>query len=349
MIPEKMKAIVIDRPNHAEVREMTTPRAQHGQILVRVEKALICTWEQRIFQGIDVPLPYVPGHEISGTVAEIGEDTFTDVKVGDKVVVKTYDSCNQCENCYRGNDNLCTGKKKGRTYDGIPGTGGFAQYLAIDSNRVYPLPGGDAIDLETAAFAEPLACVINSVEQADIQLGEDVVIVGAGIMGQLHNLLCKLRGARTIIAEPDPARRQMALDMGADVAFDSIREDPVKKVMELTNGVGAHACFYTVNVLPLAATYIEALCKRGRIMYYGSFHPSGPIEIDPNKIHYSEKRIMGSYSPKAKGFWTASHLLGYHLINVGPFISERYPMDDCQKALERALSPETYRVLIDLV
>ena len=348
MIPDKMKAVVIDKANHAEVREMTTPRAASGEILVRVEKALICTWEQRIFQGIDMPLPYVPGHEISGVVAEIGEDTFTDVKVGDKVVFKTYDSCGQCENCYRGFDNLCTGKKKGRVYDGIPGTGGFAQYLAIASDRVYPLPGGNKIDLETAAFAEPCACVINSIEQADIQLGEDVVIVGGGIMGQLHNLLAKKRGARTIVAEPDPARRQMALDMGADFAFDSIAEDPVEKIMELTNGVGAHVCFYTVNVIPLAQTYIETLAKRGRMIYYGSFHPSGPIDVEPNKIHYSEKRLMGAYSPTAKGFWTASHLLGHGLIDVAPFITEKYSMGDCQKALERACSPETYRVLLDL-
>lgn len=348
MIPNKMKAVVIDRPNHAEVREMTTPKPEKGQILVRVQKALICTWEQRIFQGIDVPLPFVPGHEISGFVADTGPETYTDLKVGDKVVVKTYDSCNQCEDCYRGNDNLCTGAKSQRTYDGISGTGGFAQYLAIDSNRVYALPGGDQIDLEAAAFAEPLACVINSVDQADVQLGEDVVIVGGGIMGQLHNLLSKLRGARTILVEPDVARREMAASHGADVVINPMTEDPIEAIMTCTNGNGAHVCFYTVNSLKLAQTYIDSIGKHGRIMYYGSFHPRGSIEIDPNAIHYSEKRIMGSYSPKAKGFWTASHLLGYHLVDVGGFITERYPMDECQTALERALSPETYRVLIDL-
>lgn len=348
MIPEKMKAIVISEAHRAEVREITTPQPKEGQILVRVEKCLICTWEQRIFAGIDVPLPFVPGHEISGVVAAIGEDTETEVKVGDKVVVKTFDSCGQCENCYRGADNQCTGPKKRRMYDGIPGTGGFAQYLAIESNRVYPLPGGNAIDLETAAFAEPVACCLHSMEQAEIEFGEDVVIVGGGIMGQLHNVMAKLRGARTILVEPDAARRAMALQRGANEVVDPTVCNPIEKILELTGGRGAHVCFFTVNVLSLAQDYLEALGKRGRMVYYGSFHPAGPIQLDPNKIHYSEKRITGSFSPTAKGFWGASHLLGYHLVDVAPFISERYPMSQCQKAFERAVSPETYRVLLDL-
>ena len=77
------------------------------------------------------------------------------------------------------------------------------------------------------------------------------------------------------------------------------------------------------------------------MVYYGSFHPAGPIQVDPNKIHYSEKRITGSFSPTAKGFWAASHLLGYHLVDVAPFISERYPM------LEKEVWP-TVKIWISL-
>ncbi len=347
MIPETMKAIVVTEPYHAEVKELSTPVPAEGEVLVRVEQCLICTWEQRIFTGGDVALPFVPGHEISGTVAALGPNTIANVQVGDRVVVKTFDSCGQCEQCYRGHDNECTGKAKKRSYDGIPGTGGFAQYLAIGSERVYPLPDPNA-DLATAAFAEPLACCLGSLEQGGVEFGEDVVIVGGGIMGQLHNVLCKKRGARTILVEPDAARREMAQKMGADVVIDPKACDPIQTIRDLTGGRGAHVCFYTVNVLSLAQDYLEALAKRGRMVYYGSFHPSGPIQIDPNQIHYSEKRITGSYSPTAKNFWTAARLLGYHLVDVAPFITERYDLADCQKAFERASSPETYRVLIDL-
>ncbi|MEL7602771.1 MAG: zinc-binding dehydrogenase [Bacillota bacterium] len=347
MIPEKMKAIVISEPHKAEVRELSTPKPAEGEILVCIEKCLLCTWEQRIFGGGDVALPFVPGHEISGRVAAIPEGTLTMLQVGDPVVVKTYDSCGQCEFCYRGDDNLCIGKPKRRFYDGIPGAGGLAQYIAIASNRVYALPRADA-DLEIAAFSEPLACCLRSMEQAEITFGEDVVIVGGGIMGQLHSLLAQKRGARVILVEPDAARREMASRMGAHVVLDPIGIDPIQAIKDLTGGRGAHVIFYTVNVLKLAADYIEALAKKGRMVYYGSFHPSGDVPFNPNKIHYSEKRLTGSYSPTAKGFWMASRVLGYELVDVKPFITERYPMSQCQTAFERAISPETYRVLIDL-
>jgi len=347
MIPETMKAIVAVEPNKVEVRTVTTPIPAEGEILVKIEKALICTWEKRIFTGQDVALPFVPGHEISGTVAYVPEGTYTTLKEGDPVVVKTYDSCGECEFCYRGEDNLCSGKSKKRFYDGIPGAGGMAQYIAISGTRVYSVPKGRA-DLDTAAFAEPLACCLHSMEQAEVDYGEDVVIVGGGIMGQLHSLLVQKRGARVILVEPDKARRDMAEKMGASVTIDPSSENVHDKVMELTEGRGAHVVFYTVNALSLAEEYIAMLAKHGRLIFYGSFHPSGNIGIDPNKIHYSEKLITGSYSPTVKGFWMASRLLGLGIVDTSPFISRRFPLAESQAAFEESLKMDTYRVLIDL-
>jgi L-iditol 2-dehydrogenase len=341
-----MKAVVVEAPRKAVVRMIPTPVPAEGEVLVKLEKALICTWEQRIFSGGDVPLPFVPGHEISGVVAAVPENTVTALKPGEKVVVKTFDSCGQCEDCYRGDDNLCKGKAKKRFYDGIPGSGGFAQYLAIAANRVYRLPN-QAVSLETAAFAEPLACCLHSLERADIQLGEDVVIAGGGIMGQLHCLLSKLRGGRVILVEPDKTRRDMAASLGADVTIDPKAEDSIVRIRELTGG-GAHVVFFTVNSLPLARDYIGALRRKGRLVYYGSFHPKGDIALSPSDIHYGEQTITGAYSPTVKSFWTASRLLSYSLLDPSPFISGRYSIDDCQQALEKAGSPDTYRILLNL-
>ncbi|MDD6435518.1 MAG: zinc-binding dehydrogenase [Clostridiales bacterium] len=347
MLPEKMKAVVVTAPEKAEVMEVSMPVPVAGEVLVKIEKALICTWEQRIFGGGDVKLPFVPGHEISGVVAAVPEGTFTRLKVGDKVVVKTLDACGQCENCRRGNDNLCKEPAKKRFYDGIPGSGGFAQYMAIAADRVFEMPNQD-MDLEIAAFAEPLACVLRSFENANVTMSEDVVIVGGGIMGQLHNLVAKRKGCRTIFVEPDEARRNMAKELGADVVINPMEVDAVEKIKELTNGYGAHVVFYTIGVLKLAQDYIEALRKGGSIVYYGSYHPSGKIEIDPNQIHYSEKIITGSISPTSYGFWMASRLLSYGIIDVAPLLSAKYKMEDCEEAFRMARRPDTYRVLIDL-
>lgn len=348
MIPDKMRAIVIEDVKKAGVHMVSTPKPEAGEICIRLKKCLLCTWEQRIFGGNgDVSLPMIPGHEVSGVVADIPEGLNTTFQIGDPVVVKTLDSCGHCEACYRGQDNQCSGKFKKRYYDGIYASGGLAEYICLPINRIFPLHGGES-SMEEAAFAEPVACCLRSLERTDIEMGEDVVIVGAGIMGQLHNVLAKKKGARTIIAEPDQARRDMALSMGADVVFNPVEKDPVEEVLRLTHHQGAHVIFFTVNVLPLAQTYIKALGKMGRMVYYGSFHPSGDIAIDPNHIHYSEKVITGSFSPNTKGFWMASRLLSYGLIDVNPFITQRYKMEDCQQAFERALGSDSYRVLIDL-
>jgi len=79
MIPEKMKAVVVTAPGKAEVLELSTPKAVAGQNLARLELGLICTWEQRVFAGTGSELPFLPGHEISGVVAEIPEGTYCDV------------------------------------------------------------------------------------------------------------------------------------------------------------------------------------------------------------------------------------------------------------------------------
>ena len=348
MIPKTMKAVVIDGAKSAVVREVSVPSPKPGELLIELKKCLICTWEQRIFGGnSSTALPFIPGHEASGVVACVPEGTITSFKAGDKVVIKTLNHCGHCEECYRGNDNQCMGTFKQRVYDGIPATGGLAQYIAMEVPRVFPFPGNDASFTE-AAFSEPVACCVRSLEQADIKLSEDVVIVGTGIMGQLHNILSKMRGARTIIAEPDEARRKLALELGADEAFNPLDGDPVATIKSLTGGRGAHVVFLTATMAKLAETYIGALAKMGRIVYYGSFHPDMDIAVNPNHIHYSEKHITGSYSPNVRGFWTASRLLSYGLMDVGRFISAEYPMRDCQKAFEHAMDPSSYRVAISL-
>lgn len=347
MVPDKMKAVVITKADTAEIREVAVPVPEAGEILIRLRNCLICTWEQRIFKGTDVTLPFVPGHEVSGEVAFIPEQTITDLKVGDPCVVKTFDSCGQCDYCRRGMDNLCKGKKKKRVYDGIPGSGGMAEYIAIPSDRVYRLPGHD-LDLELAAFAEPLACCLHSIEKADIGFGEDVVIVGGGIMGQLHVLLAKLRGARVILAEPDEKRRKIALEAGAHDAFNPLEKDATEEILRLTENHGPQAVIFTVNNLKLAGDYINILGNAGKLVYYGSFHPGDDIPFNPNGIHYSEKVITGSYSPTVKAFWQAAQMLGKRIIDVSPLLSERYDMVDAEKAFNRSLSMETLRVLIRL-
>ena len=343
-----MKVVVVEKQGEVSVREVTLPTPLPGEVLIRIDHCLLCTWEQRMYAGsAKMNFPFIPGHEVAGEIVEIPDLTVTSFHVGDKVTMKTLDSCGHCEACYRGDDNLCTGKPRKRVYDGIPSSGGLAQYICMPVSRVFFLPDQD-IDLRLAAFAEPLACCISSIEKAQIALGEDVVVVGAGIMGQFHIALAARQGARVIAVELDETRSELARKMGAVFVLNPLLCDVKEEILKLTNNHGAHVIITTTTQTALAEQYLSALAKKGRIIFYGSFHPDADIALNPNAIHYSEKIITGSYSPTSKSFWTASRLISFGIIDVRPFLNAEYPLAQASEAFERSLSRDVFRVAINL-
>ena len=346
-IPEKMRAATIVDTRKTEIREYRVPKPKPGEVLIRVERCLICTLEMRIFKGeSSMKLPFIPGHEASGVIEYIPDATRTNFEVGDRVVFKTLEECGHCTYCYQGQSNQCIGEKEGRNFDGTGAIGGFARYISLKVNSIFPV--GNSVSLEEAAFAEPLACCVHSIKRSGIELGDTVVVIGAGIMGQLHALLARIRGARVIVVEPDEKRRGLALEMGAHEGIDPKNEDAPARVKELTHGEGAEVVFDTVTIPEVAEEAQQMIRKMGRLILYGSFHPNKPIDVDPNGVHYGEYVITGSYSPAVEDFFHASRLLRYGLVDVKPFISKSYPISRIHDALEAALSPDTYRVAVDL-
>ena len=116
---------------------------------------------------------------------------------------------------------------------------------------------------------------------------------------------------------------------------------------DLTDGHGVEYIFFTAAKSSIAEDAFKFLKKMGTIVYYGSFHPNDPVTIDPNKVHYGEYVITGSYSPSTIDFYTASRLLSSCLIDVKDFLSEEWGIKDAQKAMERSLDPDTFRVGIN--
>jgi L-iditol 2-dehydrogenase len=340
-----MKALVVTDEKRVAIQEVPRPEPLPGEVLIKIDTCLICTWEQRIFSGgSGTTLPFVPGHESSGTIERVPDDTVTSFKVGDKVVFKTLDHCGHCSYCYQGQTNQCTGISRKRSYGGILGSGGMAEYIALDVSKVFPV--GEDIDLITAAFAEPIACCLHSVERVRLHFGDTVAVIGAGIMGQLHSILARLRGCRIIVIEPDQVRRELALKLGAHEGIDPSGTDPVKRVRDITGGEGVEAVFSTVTKSAVAASAVGMLRKMGSLVLYGSFHPNEPMPIDPNAVHYKEYVITGSYSPSTRDFFRATRLLSLGLLNPSPFISAIYPIAKAEEAFMASLRPDTYRVVI---
>lgn len=341
-----MKVVAITDKQKTGIFEIDKPVPGPGQVLVGIRACALCTFEQRVFtQVTKKALPYVGGHECAGTIEELGIGvSSSDYPLGTKVALRVLQSCGHCYYCRHGQENLCTGAyAKSAASAGALNPNGLGEYLAVNLDQVYFL--SPDISYEQAVFAEPFACVLNSIERGQIELGDDVVVLGGGIMGMLHVIAAKMSGARVILSEPDLRRAEMAKRYGADIVLNPKEEDVVSRVKELT-GAGANVVFNTTPIAALAAQAIEMTAPLGRCVMYSSLHPDEPIQMSPNAVHNSEVVITGSKSPSVRSFDTAARILSKGIVDLTPLLTESYSMEEADTAFERACSMDTYRVMI---
>ncbi|RKD34213.1 zinc-dependent alcohol dehydrogenase [Thermohalobacter berrensis] len=321
-------------------------KPKENEVLVKIDACAICTLEKRVYLGkIKFDYPFAGGHEVSGHVEAVGEKV-KNLNANDKVALRLLNRCGECYYCRSGYDNQCIEAFKTKIHKGYPGPGGFSEYILIDSKSVFKMPRD--LDEKVIAFSEPLACCIHSINRAKIELGDDVVIVGAGVMGLLHTILAKLRGARVTVCEISKKRLEVAQKCGADILIDCNKEEPTKKVLNLTNGRGADVVVDTAPVSETAETSIKMLGKTGRLILYSSFHPDKLVKISPNSIHYSEIIVTGSVNPSTSDFLRATRLLSSRLVDPSILISEVISFKELEYGLENSIIPENYRVIVKM-
>jgi L-iditol 2-dehydrogenase len=343
-----MRTTVFTKPGQVEVREIPTPQPGDRQVLVQVKACAICTWEQRFYRGSpSEDYPFRGGHETSGVVVAKGPGALPggDAQVGDPVCLEIMVRCGQCHYCRRGMDNLCL-NDKGGALPGQPwGPGGMSDTVLVEDYMVYRADGKR--DFTELALAEPVSCVARGIRRTPLAFGDTAIVQGAGIMGQLHVQLLRLRGVRAVVTEPDPARREDALAYGgAACAMDPADPGLAECVQDMTEGIGAAAVFFTAGGVPAIRSAIPLLAKGGWLMLYGSIHPREDLPVDPNDIHYRELNITGTFSHDKESFREAVALLNGGLVNLAPFVSERVPFPQVDYAMQRAMAKDTYRVVL---
>ena len=340
---DKYKVSYFSDVGKIEYKELKKRTPNAHQVLVKVEACAICTLEQRVYKGLMKYYPFSGGHEVAGSVEAVGEEV-KGVKIGDRVAIRLLNSCGECYYCRNGHENQCLVSFIAKNHEGIYGPGGFAQYMLVEAKDVYKT--ADDLDYKHAALSEPLACCVHSVKNGMIELGDDVVVIGAGIMGAFHIQLAKLKGARVIALEVDERRLKIAKKLGADITVNTKDIDAVAKVKELTEGRGADVIFSTVSKAKVAEEAVMMAGKLGRVIFYSSIHPDEPITISPNKIHSGEQIITGTVNPNKSDFLIATKLLSNKTVKVENLISGEYGLDDLKEACEKAIMPDTYRIII---
>ena len=221
-----MKCAVYYGKQDLRVEERPVPRPGRGEVLVRVMACGVCGTDVHIFQGdpgaADCPPGTVPGHEFAGVIEAAGEGV-TAFGPGDRVCVDPNKLCGECDFCRGGIGHFC----EHMTGIGTTADGGFAEYCVVPQSQLYRV--ADSVPFEQAAMAEPVSCCLHGLDLCEVRPGSRAAVIGGGMIGLLMVQLLRLAGASFVaLLEPVQAKRELGLRLGADVAIDSVHEDPAE-------------------------------------------------------------------------------------------------------------------------
>jgi threonine dehydrogenase-like Zn-dependent dehydrogenase len=344
--PATYRRSVLTGPRQIAFEDVAVPVPGPRQVLVKVTAAAVCTWEQRVYAGIDNwSYPLVGGHEFAGEVIAVGPGVMQPLAPGDQVAVAGLRRCGECWACRRGYDNMCDNQHSAREPGKPWGPGGFGEYALVEGYQIYRYPR--PVQAMQAALAEPLACVLHDVKRFSPRRGDTAVIVGAGIMGLLHLAALHSTGAVVVVSEPDATRRAKALEMGAHAVIDPSSEDYIAAVKRLTDARGATVTYLAVGVPSAIEQAVQAAAKRGVVSVYASVNPRGTlVQVDPNLFHHKEIVLSGSVAQDHEDFLDAVWSLAHHTIDVKPLLSCSFPLQALEHAFAAAARPDTYRVFV---
>lgn len=334
-------------PRQIRIDELPIPEPGPRQALIRVRACGLCTWEQRMYTGEEPYYPLAGGHEVAGELVKLGSKVFTDAKIGDQVVASLLTRCGYCESCRKGLDSICDNARAPFFDTDVPGPAGLAEYVLLDDYQLYK--GANDIPFEELCLTEPLACVVRSVRKARLERGENVLIIGAGIMGMLHLVLVKQAGVRVMVSEPNAPRAAFAKELGADLVFNPLEQDLAESVREATNGRGVDVVFCATAIGALVEQAVNIAAKGGRVMVYSSIHPRGTkITVDPNIFHNKEVTLTGTVSQDRGDVWEAVRLIIQRKVDLKPFVSRVLPFEKLEEGFQEALKLDTYRVVVTM-
>ena len=338
-----MLAAVLHKPEDLRMEEVPVPEIADHEILIAVKRCGICGTDPHIYRGhFPVPTPLIQGHEFSGEVVQTGS-AVKSVRVGDKVTADINISCGKCFYCRMGQKLFC----EAIVQIGVHVNGAFAQYVKVPESNVYKLPKD--MSWEEAAYIEPLACVIRGQQRANITMGSTVAIIGAGPMGLVHAQLAKLNGASSvIITEMNPVRIRKAKDLGIDHVIDASAQDPVKAVLDLTEGRGADFVIEAVGAVPTYQQAFQMVRRGGVLVAYGAAPAHATMEIKPFEIYSKELTIVGSYAGTYDTWLRAIHLISSHRFKPSDIITKSIPLNQVEEGIREAMTnKDTIKIMVD--
>jgi L-iditol 2-dehydrogenase len=344
-----MKVARLYAPGDLRVEDLPVPEAGPGDLVIQVRTCSTCGTDAKIFRfgHHHISLPRVLGHEVAGEVTEVGSGVGN-WSEGDRVQIIAAIPCGVCHYCRKGQHTVCEDLESiGYQYDG-----GFAEFMRVPAkvlavDGVHRIP--DHVPFEEASLTEPLACVLNGQELAQVGEGDAVVILGAGPIGCLHVRLARARGAKTVVlVDVNQGRLDLAARAEPDAAIDSTKDDPIDAIRKMTDGRGADVVITATGVGQAQEQALEMTAPRGRISLFGGLpKDDSTIRFDSNLVHYGEISVFGAYGSAPRHNREALSLIADGKVRVDDLITHRMPLADVHKAIETVISGDGLKVVIE--
>ena len=332
-----MKALLLSEYRRLEIADIPIPAPARDELLVRVAACGICGSDVHGYDGSSgrrIP-PLVMGHEAAGTVAEIGAGVNGFAK-GDRVTFDSTVYCGECNNCRRGEMNLCDQRQVlGVSCGDYRRNGAFAEFVAVPARIAYRLP--DNLSFSEAALLEAVAVSLHAVSLAPIQPGSTSLVVGAGTIGLLVQQALAVAGCSPVfVSDVDATRLKLSANLGASTILSSGTE-LVNEILRLTKGTGVDIAVEAVGLNPTVTTAINATRKGGSVVLVGNISPE--VTLPLQTVVTRQIRLQGSCA-SAGEYPRAIELMSSGKINVKPLISAVAPLADGPQWFERLYSRE---------
>ncbi|MGI5965558.1 MULTISPECIES: zinc-dependent alcohol dehydrogenase family protein [Anaerotruncus] len=323
-----MKAIVLEAPRRSvAVADKPMPEIGPDEVLIQVQACGICATDLKMFKGeYSGCLPVTPGHEFTGRAVKVG-DKVTRIKAGDRVVADPNESCGACGACRTAHSTFC----ETMAGYGVYTDGGLAEYAKAKEKGLYLVP--ENLPPEIAAFVEPISCALHGIEQAGIRQGDNVVIIGAGTMGQLLLQMARNTGAAKLIHVDRIAwKLEVSKAYGATDVVDGSKADPIEAVKALTGGKGADVVIEAVGHPSVLEMAMDMVAQGGRIVQFGFPAEGVKAQIEPFQILKKELTLVGSWiNPYT--YERALHMLSSGKLRVDHLVTHLLKLEDYEKAI----------------
>ena len=332
-----VKAAVLHGKEQIQIEDLAPPPLKPGEVRIRIEAALTCGTDLKVFKRgyhakMIVP-PAVFGHELAGTICEValtpslshpmgegGQRPGEGWSVGDRVVVANSAPCGECFHCRAGQENLCENL--------LFLNGAYAESIAVPARIVQKnlLRLKPETDFRDAALVEPLACVVQGVEDLKLHAGQNVLVIGAGPIGLMFVALAKNLGCEVTVAGRRAARLDAAKNLGAAQVIDiGNGADLVSKVRAATH-THFDAVIEAVGKPEVWEAAVHLVRKGGTVNFFGGCPSGTTITLDTTLIHYSNLTLLASFHHTPRAIRRALEFIEAGVVHSGDFVDGECPL-----------------------